>query len=191
MVMAKAKAGAEASQGAAAGNGQPPPSARRSVLAHLVELLVGHLRHPDGQVCGLLHVRVVLALRHRAHALREGALHGLAAGDVKPRLVHVEVVLRVRRGGLEGFERGLARPPGQELEQHQGLAVGPAADLPEDPAELQGRAGQELRAADRLEALLVVALVVELVLLVLGVVEHAELLVVVLDLGVVLLVLAL
>lgn len=70
--------------------------------------------------------------------LQGHALLGFTKTDVKAGLVHVEMVLRAGRRCLHRLEDGLAVPPGQELQKHQCITVGPSADLPEHTPELHG-----------------------------------------------------
>mmetsp|Transcript_98941 Transcript_98941/g.221688 ORF Transcript_98941/g.221688 Transcript_98941/m.221688 type:complete len:221 (+) Transcript_98941:78-740(+) len=154
----------------------PPPGRRpKNALssAVLVQLLILHLRNIDCEVRRMPVEHMRLPFGHRPHATHLGALRRLASGDVEPRLVHVEVVLRVRGGRLEAAERGPAGAPRQELQQHEGLAVRPAADLPEHAPELQGRALDEAGFAACLQPLLLIPLVV--VVLVLLILELHEL----------------
>jgi hypothetical protein len=104
-----------------------------SLSLPLSSLALGDL---DRQVADRLQDLVRPPLRARAKPLELPRLVSEALGDVELGLGRVVVVLGVGGRRDERREHGLRGAVGEELEDHQGLLVGAAADGVEDAAEL-------------------------------------------------------
>lgn len=91
----------------------------------------------DRQVADRLEDLVRPPLRARAKPLELPGLVREALGHVELGLGRVVVVLGVGRRRDERREDGLGGAVGEELEDHEGLLVGAAADGVEDAAELR------------------------------------------------------